>query len=404
VWVGPLVRNHRQCYLISVFLRVLLGNRVSRLAVGLLILSGLSCQGKLVNLGHSQTTSATAAGGTTSTGGANVAAGSNSAGQIATNAGRSGTGGASGVGGTTVSGGSAGQSSAASRAGSLAAAGTTSQAGAAGLAAFTEPKFTNVTRVASLASNYKDDNPTLTSDLLELYFTSKDRPGGKGNVDVWVAKRDKADGAFGDPIPVLTVSTVGIDNSPAISADGLTIWVAFPPATDGLGGDDIMQATRATRNDDFGTPVLVKELSSAKDDIPRPLGNHNLTMSLGSRRDSEIFLTYFATRTTVNAPFGTPVRKDELIVEGANVSDAFLTDDGLTVYFARSVDNSADLYVARRPTLNSPFGTAIPLSTINTHDDDRDPWLSPDGNRLYFSSDRDTPGTLNIYEAQLVTN
>jgi hypothetical protein len=199
----------------------------------------------------------------------------------------------------------------------------------------------------------------------------------------------------------VAVNTEGIESSPAISEDGLTLWLGAELASGGLGGVDILRATRATRNDDFGSPLLVLELSSAKDDIPRPLGNHQLTMPLGSRRSSTLYLTYFATRSNTESTFSEPERRDELIVEGANVSDAFLTDDGLLLYFARSVDGLSDLYVARRPSVTSPFEEVAPLTTINTSDDDRDPWLSADGNTLYFSSDRDNPGTLNLYQARL---
>jgi Tol biopolymer transport system component len=124
-------------------------------------------------------------------------------------------------------------------------------------------------------------------------------------------------------------------------------------------------------------------------------------MPLGSRRSSTLYLTYFATRTTTEAAFAEPELHDELVVEGANVSDAFLTDDGLVLYFARSVDGLSDLFVTRRPNVTSPFEVAVPLTTINTSKDDRDPWLSADGTVLYFSSDRDNPGTLNLYQARL---
>lgn len=371
--------------------RALGGRKVysSAFALGMGI---VACDGALVNLGQGKVSTATAgatasaSAGTTATGGTSTTA-LNSGGQFVGSAGRvPNTNAGSDPGGVATS--TAGRS----------------QAGTTGQGAFTEPTFTNVTRVLSLSSIYEDDNPTLTFDMKELYFSSKNRPEGKGNVDVWVAKRDSADADFGEPFPVLAVSTVGIDNSPAISADGLAIWVGFAPATEGLGGYDIMQATRASRNDDFGTPVLAKELSSSADDIPRPLGYHDLIMPLASRRDNELYTTYFATRTSPAAPFGTPVLKSELIVSGSNFADAFLTDDGLTLYFARSVNSSSDIYAAYRATVNVPFGAAVALSTLNTTRDDRDPWLSPDGKRLYFSSDRDNPGTLNIYQADRVTN
>jgi hypothetical protein len=257
-------------------------------------------------------------------------------------------------------------------------------------------------RVPSLASSYEDDNPTLTSDLLELYFSSKNRPGGKGNVDVWVAKRLDPSGDFGAPEPVLEVSTQGIDSSPAIEADGLTLWVGFEPQSAGLGGYDIMLSTRASRKDTFDEPVLVAALSSDKDDIPRPLGNHSSTMPLASRRDSEIYLTYLATRNSEDSTFNEPQLRPELISEGKNVADGFLSDDGLTIYFSRSMDDNGDIFVAARAATDEAFGDAVALSTVNTPYDDRDPWLSPDGTLLYFSSDRDTPGILNIYQARLV--
>lgn len=389
------MRSHPGCYLGSVILRSVLGSPIVCLAVIVLGLGGVACDDATVNLGQGTAVDASATGGARVSGGAPATGGALASGGAPTTGSNSG--------GQSASSGNGGNSTIA-QAGATAGSGGTNQQGTAGQSAFTVPTFTNPVRVPSLASTYADDNPTLTSDMKELYFSSKNRPEGKGNVDVWVAKRDSADSDFGEPIPVLAVSTVGIDNSPAISADGLTIWIGSAPATDGLGGYDIMQATRASRNDDFGTPVLVKELSSAADDIPRPLGNHGLTMPLGSRRDNDMYMTYLATRTAITAPFGTPVLKSEIVVSGANAADAFLTDDGLTLYFARSVSSSGDIYIANRPTLNSPFGTATALSSINTDHDDRDPWLSPDGNRLYFSSDRDTPGTLNIYQADRVTN
>ncbi|HEY5961872.1 MAG TPA: hypothetical protein VIV60_35175 [Polyangiaceae bacterium] len=268
----------------------------------------------------------------------------------------------------------------------------------------TEPKFTNVRRVFATISGYADDNPTLTSDLRELYFSSKNRPGGKGNVDVWVAKRDNSGMDFGEPVAVAEVNTAGVDGSPAISADGLTLWVGAELQSGGLGGYDILRATRQSRAVAFGAPELVPELSSDKDDIPRPPGYQGLTMPLASRRDYSIYQTYLSTRDTLNTSFGTPTLVTELVVEGANLSDAFLTDDGLVIYFAHSVAERSDLFVSRRPSLELPFGAALPLTTINTEQDDRDPWLSPDGTMLFFSSDRDNPGTLSLYQATLVSN
>jgi hypothetical protein len=261
----------------------------------------------------------------------------------------------------------------------------------------TEPIFGDVTVVEGLASEYKDDNPTLTSNLCEIYFSSN-RPGGSGDVDVWMSRRDSSDEAFGAPVPVAAANTQGFESSPAISGDGLTLWVGLE-ADAGLGGLDIWQLVRLNTTSDFANRQLVLELSSDADDIPRPLGNHGLTMPLGSRRDGGMYYTYLSTRDSTASVFATPVRTGELEADGYNVSDGFLTEDGLSIYFARAIDSRGDLFFATRTHTSDPFGTPIALSSLNGEDtDERDPWLSPDGTRLYFATDRD--GLLGIYEAQ----
>jgi Tol biopolymer transport system component len=43
------------------------------------------------------------------------------------------------------------------------------------------------------------------------------------------------------------------------------------------------------------------------------------------------------------------------------------------------------------------FNVTQTLEDLNTGGDERDPWLTPDGKTLYFTSDRD--GVLTIYTA-----
>jgi len=272
-------------------------------------------------------------------------------------------------------------------------------AGNAGSAGTQEPLFDPPELLESLASSYPDDNPTLTSDLLEIYFIST-RPGGLGNADVWTARRSSPDDPFDAPEPVLEASTDQFDSSSAVEGDGLTLWVA-QSRTDGIGGLDILRLDRQSSDDAWQAPVLAPELSSTLDDIPRPTGNHGLTMPLGSRRAGGMYLTYLANRPSITSAFAEPVLISELVADDRNTADAFLTDDGLTLFFAQAVSGSGDLYVAQRADRSSGFDPQLALSTINTTADDRDPWLSPDGTLLYFSSDRD--GALNIYQARRQT-
>jgi hypothetical protein len=138
------------------------------------------------------------------------------------------------------------------------------------------------------------------------------------------------------------------------------------------------------------------------------------------------YQTYLATRETPGAPFGAPVAISELDYSDRSTVDGFLTDDGLTLFFSsaplaqaadgavapvdagRPVDGgrpgdagvaNSDLFVAWRRSTNEPFSVTQPLDDLNTTADERDPWLTPDGTTLYFTSDRG--GTLNIYTAAI---
>src|SRR3954453_18813895 len=58
--------------------------------------------------------------------------------------------------------------------------------------------------VSELASSSHTDNPTLTGDLLEIYFTT-DRVSGNG--DVWVARRGSPAVPFDPPSPIAEVNS-----------------------------------------------------------------------------------------------------------------------------------------------------------------------------------------------------
>ena len=279
--------------------------------------------------------------------------------------------------------------------------------------------------VAELASPSRTDNPTLTGDLLEIYFTT-DRVSGNG--DVWFATRTTATAPFGTPAPVTAVNEDSFETSSAISTDGLTLWFGSDRAG-GVGANDIWVTARATRSSPWSTPVNVVALNSAADDIPRPPGQHALVMPMSSTKTTSAnpsgtnYQTYLATRATPGAPFGAPVAIPELDYPDRSTVDGFLTDDGLTMFFSSApvaepadaavsapdggktdggkpgdagVANS-DLFVAWRRSTSDLFAATQPLGDLNTTADERDPWLTPDGTTLYFTSDRG--GVLNIYTA-----
>jgi hypothetical protein len=241
------------------------------------------------------------------------------------------------------------------------------------------------------------ENPTLTGDLTEIYFTS-----GRGTPDgnVWTSRRATPSSAFSEPTAVTEVNSPLYETSAAVSADGLSLWIGSDRdnATEDI---DIWLATRQSRSSAWSTPSKVNGLNSTLKDLPRPPGDHGLTMPMSSERDSPaLYRTYLATRASPNDSFTAPEPVPELAEPGRTVVDACLSDDGLAMFFTSGPSTGdGDLFVAWRETTSEPFTISEAVSDLNTAADERDPWLSPDGATFYFTSNRS--GENNIYEAQV---
>jgi Tol biopolymer transport system component len=129
-----------------------------------------------------------------------------------------------------------------------------------------------------------DGFPAISGDGLELYFCSN-RPGGSGGDDIWVAKRASRSQPFGRPsnLGTATNGSVG-DCEPSISKDGLVLFFASD-RLGGSGGLDIWVATRASRSESFRRPTnLGPRFNSYFPDERPAISADGLTLYLMSNR------------------------------------------------------------------------------------------------------------------------
>jgi hypothetical protein len=233
----------------------------------------------------------------------------------------------------------------------------------------------------------KDDNATLTADALLVYFTST--RGDRS--EVYTARRAALDQAFGTPTLVELVNDGEESSSPAISLDGSTLWLGKSRESDDEEPDiDIWEATRESPEGLFTMLRNVSSLNSPAKDIPRPAAGSGQLMPLSSQRadPARDYRIYFASRPSADQEFGAPVPVPELDL-GQRVVDGFLTEDLLMIFFSSGIgEDEGDLWVARRASADEPFAPPVLLDALNTEHDERDPWLSPDRTRFFFTSDR----------------
>lgn len=110
-----------------------------------------------------------------------------------------------------------------------------------------------------------ESHPDISSDGLSLYFSSS-RPGTCGTSDLWVATRSTPAGPFAAPTKISPVNSCVADEEPSISSDGLALFFSSNRAP-GSGGYDLWVATRTSTSRAFGRPVnLGRTVNSGSDD------------------------------------------------------------------------------------------------------------------------------------------
>lgn len=245
-------------------------------------------------------------------------------------------------------------------------------------------------------------DPTLTDDLLEIFFIS-DRAGGLGGKDVWHAVRTDRREPFGPPEPVRDASSPADEEGVAVSGDGRTLWVGSR-REGGQGGIDIWCTSRADPQGTWEEPEPVELLNSDQDDLPRPPGQGGAVLPISSNRDGRgLFQTFLARRVGLHQEFAPLDPLDDLRVDDASMEDGFLTDDGLHLFFRRAaLGGEGTLYVTWRTTIDEPFrDDPVSLDRVNSGYDDRDPFVSADRTRFFFASDRRNAASLDIYATRI---
>ncbi len=256
------------------------------------------------------------------------------------------------------------------------------------------PRFSPPTLVAAISDPTADDeDPSFTGDLRELYFSS-DRAGDS---DIWVSRRPSPADPWGTPSMVVELSSTGIDRSPSVSLDGLSIWFTTDRE---LFRGRIWRSSRPNTQLPWAAPVPVSELASQNFDSAPSIDAAETTMFFSSLHQNSPTGTdiYASTRASVFQPWGAPVRVPGLDTT-ADEADPFVAQGGLVVFFTLTRPGQpGDLYWSVRRSTDASFPPPWPLTDVNTPPYiESDPTLSVDLMYLMFASSRS--GNMEIYES-----
>ncbi|NIP25430.1 MAG: hypothetical protein GWN67_13760 [Phycisphaerae bacterium] len=203
-------------------------------------------------------------------------------------------------------------------------------------------------------------------------------------------------GDWTEPAPVIEVNTQYAERTPFLSSDGLSLYFARGNTS----GYYYFRIFEATRQEPFGPFTSVNEvLSSVNQHVFAPwVSPDNLRMYYFAQSENPVLWQLkVSERAADNDPWPQGSDISELNLLG-KIYKPGLTGDELTIVFT-SYDIAGgqggyDIWMATRPDMNSPFENVTNLSEINTASNDGNPYISPDGLKLYFHSDRNGPAQL----------
>ncbi len=243
-------------------------------------------------------------------------------------------------------------------------------------------------------SSVWDNVPTVSADGLSLFFDSM-RPGGQGGFDIWVTTRETVQDPWGQPVNLGPSINTAADESPGgISPDGLVFYFASNRSS-GLGGYDTWVTTRATIQDPWGDPTnLCSTINGSSGDLGGRISSDGLEFYFTSNRPggSGGFDIWVTTRATIQDPWGNPVNLGSRFNSPVYDYSPAPSPDGLRLFFSSNRPSEYGvwaIWVAERATRDGDWGAPVNLGpAINSSFDQENPCISADGSTLYFASTR----------------
>jgi Tol biopolymer transport system component len=246
----------------------------------------------------------------------------------------------------------------------------------------------------------------MTRTGLSLYFGSP-RPGGFGNVDIYVSRRERTGDPWGEPQNLgPNINTASIDNCPLVTPDGR--FLIFLSNRPGSAGIDLYVAWRKDKRDDLAwtTPVPLAALNSPFDDVPGSVFEDEKSGDLviyfsSNRPGGPGSYDVYRSRTRGDGTLRPPMLVEEL---SSPAQDLFPTvrKDGREIFLSSDRDGtlgSLDLWVAI-PRHGRRWSTPENLGpVVNTPMIEQRPTLSRNGLSMIYATNREgTHGGLDLFE------
>jgi hypothetical protein len=242
--------------------------------------------------------------------------------------------------------------------------------------------------IAAAATAAAEDDCTMSSTTLELYFAIADV---NGNKDLYVSTRNTTADPFGAATKLaFDVTGTTSEETPRLSADDLTLYFASN-RTGTKGGLDIWYVKRSMVGAAWGPPVNLSEVNTtASEKWFQPCGTagrYMIVVSNGANGNDLAEGVLGSGTAAVVAP---------TLNSTASETGTFLTQDCLTIFFASSRGATTMMYTSQRNAVTDAWPPPTAVTDFSaTGGNQQDPWMSADQRTFIFASD--AAGNNDVY-------
>ena len=269
------------------------------------------------------------------------------------------------------------------------------------LAFRTARRLSELAAKGPLADETELSGPCLADEGQSLYF-ARSRPGQRA--DIMLARRDGERWSRAEPVREL--NSVDDDRRVTIAADGQTLLLASNRSGT-RGGFDLYESSRV--RDHWTKPKNAGEtLNSESDEFDPSLSSDGLTLYFVRKTSGETADIFESHRATLSDNWSAPQSVTAINSSLSHERSPVISPDGNFLYFAsnRTARNSdeTDFDLFRAPLAGGVVGSPIRVQDgIESTADDVDAAFSAAGRTLVFASKREGPKQLYLSHADIVT-
>lgn len=264
------------------------------------------------------------------------------------------------------------------------------------LAALSQQPFSNYVTInagKSINTEHTEMFPMVLPDGLTLFFSSN-RPGGQGDLDIYVCTRKSMADQWSEPMNLgSTINTKASDHSVTVSEDGH--WMIFTSEKEGgYGKADLYLSYRQ----DVSNPLGWSEAKNAGSAINKVVNKSSIWTAcpLFHEENGHVKVYFTSNRTGegdayvstyANGKFTTPV-----LIEGINTQKGeyhFAADEGFIWTDRNGGPGGHDIWITTKRKGTNQWSMPIPLgSNINTSSNEGMPSITNDKSLFVFHSDK----------------